>query len=671
MTALSVISYLQVSSQLDENAQERLNHEAAIYGMSVMDRLLFAETELKMICSQLKDSSILAVVLNEDLQERYVSLGIVGEDLSMKKALFGTTPRIDMLSDEQVRFLSAGRTIIFSSLIDNEAAIFICRKVQKTTQGLYVFARVRPAYLLGITEEEINLQAVNICIVEGDEIVISSIDSDYHACLLDDLRGKPSVVGGFTWRSDDKEFMASSAVIFLESRFAAPLWTLVMSESKRIVQAPVESFKTIYVLVCIGAIFVVVLLSVNQIRTSLVPLERLMEGTQMISKGDFTSRIDLKSNDEFEELADSFNTMTERLDRQFRALETMENIDRAILSVLDTEKIIDTFIFRVEDLLKCDAAGVCMLDPYAENTWNCYKRDLSRDSKKRLDIISMSEEELSLLHKRSEYIIVEDDIPAFLKGLFNTEKGSFVIMPVCINQRLSAATIFFNRVSIGFNDDFITHARQITDRMAVALSNAHLMEELNQLNWGTLIALARVVDAKSHWTAGHSERVAAMSVRIGKAMGMTGEQIDLLNMAGMLHDIGKISTPKEILDKPDGLTAEEFSIIQEHPEKGIRILEPIAPFAEILPVVLQHHERFDGKGYPQGIKGKEISLCARIMAVADTYDAMISDRPYRRGMKMEDVIREIKKESGSQFDPKVVQAFFRIVAEETFKEKCS
>jgi putative nucleotidyltransferase with HDIG domain len=200
--------------------------------------------------------------------------------------------------------------------------------------------------------------------------------------------------------------------------------------------------------------------------------------------------------------------------------------------------------------------------------------------------------------------------------------------------------------------------------MAVALSNAALIEELDNLNWGTLKALARTVDAKSSWTAGHSTRVTNMALKIGSALGLSPKKLDDLHRAALLHDIGKVGIPVAILDKPGALDDEEYDMIKKHPSIGARILEPIASYKEILPMVLQHHERYDGKGYPDGLSGEEIDIGARILSVADVFDAMKSDRPYRKGMALELVIAIITEEAGRQFAPDVVDAFLTVMKQE-------
>lgn len=166
------------------------------------------------------------------------------------------------------------------------------------------------------------------------------------------------------------------------------------------------------------------------------------------------------------------------------------------------------------------------------------------------------------------------------------------------------------------------------------------------------------------YTAGHSERVTDLALRIGWVLGLTQKELDVLHRGGLLHDIGKIGIPPEILDKMGRLTADEAVIMRRHVRIGARILEPVAAYAEVIPIVLQHHEWFDGSGYPGGLSGEAISLGARIFAVADCFDALISNRPYRSGLGWRRAIEVIMEGAGRQFDPKVVQAFLTLMAQE-------
>jgi putative nucleotidyltransferase with HDIG domain len=182
------------------------------------------------------------------------------------------------------------------------------------------------------------------------------------------------------------------------------------------------------------------------------------------------------------------------------------------------------------------------------------------------------------------------------------------------------------------------------------------------LHLGTLEALARAIDAKSSWTAGHSQRVTVLGVQIATAMTLSPEAIEEMRCGGLLHDIGKLGVPGRILDKTGPLTGEEFAIMRQHPEMGARILEPLPQYAPIIPIVLEHHERFDGSGYPRGLAGEEISVGGRIFAVADVFDAMSSDRPYRQARPHAEVVAYIAEQAGRMFDPAVVQAFLHVVS---------
>lgn len=175
--------------------------------------------------------------------------------------------------------------------------------------------------------------------------------------------------------------------------------------------------------------------------------------------------------------------------------------------------------------------------------------------------------------------------------------------------------------------------------------------------FGGLRALLGTVSAKDKYTLGHSERVMDYAVMIGRAMGLSNENLRLLKIAALLHDIGKVEIPETVLNKTEPLTPSEIDVLRKHPSYSVDILEPLASIELLIDSIKYHHERYDGNGYPSGIKGKSIPLGARILCVADAFDAMLSDRPYRKGLRMDQVISELKKNAGTQFDPDTVNAF--------------
>jgi putative nucleotidyltransferase with HDIG domain len=396
----------------------------------------------------------------------------------------------------------------------------------------------------------------------------------------------------------------------------------------------------------------------------LIPLEKLREATRRIAAQDFNSPVAIRSGDEFEELAVSFNAMTSRLGKQFTALTTMGEIDRAILSALDTEKIVDVVLHRIPDVLVCDCVSVTLLDSSTPITGRTYMR---KGEERTIETIVLEPGEVQQLSDHPESLIIErgEAGRSYLASTVLDGIETSLVLPIILKKKLSGfITLGWYFKPSHYTQEDLDRARQLADQMGVALSNASLIRELNELNWGTLEALARAIDAKSPWTAGHSERVTRLALRIGQSLGLPQEQMDTLHRAGLLHDIGKLGIPKEILDKEGKLTKGEEQLMREHIRLGVRILEPIAAYAAVVPVVLHHHEYFNGEGYPDGLAGKAISLGGRIFAVADSFDALTSDRPYRKALKRAYAIEKIKQGCGSQYDPDIVRVFLEVMTRE-------
>ena len=208
--------------------------------------------------------------------------------------------------------------------------------------------------------------------------------------------------------------------------------------------------------------------------------------------------------------------------------------------------------------------------------------------------------------------------------------------------------------------------QDITERKKVEEQTKMYLDQLEQAMMGTIDAVSAMVELRDPYTSGHERRVSELAAAIGHEMGLPEDEVKGLRIAGSLHDIGKIACPAEILTKPARLTKLEFEIVKAHPQLGYDILKSVRFSWPVAQTILQHHERIDGSGYPQKLKGEEISLPARILAVADTIEAMGSHRPYRPALGIDAALAEVEKQSGTLFDPQVVAACLRLFREKNY-----
>ncbi|EKE04382.1 MAG: response regulator receiver modulated metal dependent phosphohydrolase [uncultured bacterium] len=191
--------------------------------------------------------------------------------------------------------------------------------------------------------------------------------------------------------------------------------------------------------------------------------------------------------------------------------------------------------------------------------------------------------------------------------------------------------------------------------------NQELAVNLKDLFSGTIAAITNALDAKDSFTFGRSKRVTYYALKAGKHLGLSDAELSELELAGLLHDIGMIGVPESIINKPGTLSQEEYNSIKEHVTYGVKILEEIKQLESVISSIKSHHERYDGTGYPHGLKGDQIPIGAKIIAVADTYDAMTSDRAYRKGLTHEVAVAEIQIGAGTQFDPDIINAFVAVI----------
>jgi len=567
---LAIISFSQVTEQLYEQGQSRLHQSSKALGMSVIERLSFLENELKIFSSSLNASPgastpMPAEEYSEGLKGRFKGLAVI-TDSGRYIPLFGHIHNPAGQSKEERQHISSGKTLIQTQFSgDNRSHIYMLRAVdpQDSKQGV-LCGEINSMYLWGLTEYNTLPSMTELCVLDqSNRVIYSSISlpSLFYERSATEMRRSSS--GRFLWKDKDREYLASFWAIFLKFNFFYPKWAIVLSASKDYIFAPIAYFKKIFPLVILLSFWVVLLLSVIQIRRTMLPLEKLKDRTRRIAMRDFESRVRVVSGDEFEELGESFNDMARQLGRQFNALTTMAEIDRAILSALDTEKIVGTVITRMKEFFGYDFAGVTLLDPRGKNHTRTYMGGGKPYSVNGAGDIEIPPEEMEKLidNREIQLINVDEDLPHYLAPFARGGIKSFVLLPLFIKQKLAGVITLGSLDSSIPDQEDLLQARQLADQVAVALSNAQLIEELDLLNWGTLTALARAVDAKYPWTAGHSERVTEKSLKIGQVLEFTPNELENLHRGALLHDIGKIGIPVSILDKPGKITEEEYRII--------------------------------------------------------------------------------------------------------------
>ena len=251
-----------------------------------------------------------------------------------------------------------------------------------------------------------------------------------------------------------------------------------------------------------------------------------------------------------------------------------------------------------------------------------------------------------------------------LAGRLTTPAGAvhYMLNPIRIQLEMSGFVgLFCHPEAMPLETGEVRLLECLAEELSNAGTTRQLYQELRDMLFATVKSLVAAIDAKDEYTRGHSERVYLYSMKLAERLGLDEEEMRTLSWAALLHDIGKIAISSDILNKPSKLTDEEYLIIKTHPVRGVKVLEPIPQLRHILPTIRHHHERYDGRGYPDGIAGEEIPVLARILAVADTYDAMYSTRAYRPAQTKEFAIGQIREGAGTQFDPEMAEIFLEMI----------
>ncbi|HAK88186.1 MAG TPA: hypothetical protein DHV16_03925 [Nitrospiraceae bacterium] len=349
---------------------------------------------------------------------------------------------------------------------------------------------------------------------------------------------------------------------------------------------------------------------------------------------------------------------------EIETLQLMYEIGKEILSNLNAEEIIETVVLMIRRIIPCDGVSMAVVaddDGNALKVTASWGTGMDKGEKMGNDVPFFA-----ILNKGKSFY--QNDItldfkksPALLKWAEGKHVYSYFCAPLMIKDKLFGAFILSSVRPAWLTNIHIAIIEKVATQVGIALENAKLMEDLEEVFMGTIKSLIAAIDAKSQWTKGHSDRVVNYSYKIGEKLRLNKDTMERLQLAAILHDVGKIGTYEAVLDKAGKLTPEEMEMIRKHPAQGAEILMPLKGLRNIIPIMKHHHERYDGTGYPDGLAGDDIPLEARILALADVYDAMKSDRPYREGLTKEAAMEELKNGAGTQFDPALVRVFTDIL----------
>jgi len=338
-------------------------------------------------------------------------------------------------------------------------------------------------------------------------------------------------------------------------------------------------------------------------------------------------------------------------------LSVLLEVSRKVSSSLDIDKVAKTILEQAKSFLSADYSTLFLIDDRSKQLLPIGAIGFKSDQLENLAILGGWEKINAELIRTGKSMVVNETEKVF-------PLGGYIAVPLRSKTKIIGSLIVCNskKRNVIFTEDDKRLLYTLANQVSVALLNAQLYKNLKDLYVSTVASLADAIDARDPYTRGHSDRVSQYSVAISQMMGESERFVENIRLSGLLHDVGKIGIRDNVLSKAGALNADELKKIQEHPMIGTKIVHTVIKMPSIIRGIREHHERYDGKGYPKGLSGDRISLEGKIIAVADTYDSITTDRPYRKGMSAKEGIMEIVHASGTQFDPAVVQAFQRSVS---------
>jgi HD-GYP domain-containing protein (c-di-GMP phosphodiesterase class II) len=353
----------------------------------------------------------------------------------------------------------------------------------------------------------------------------------------------------------------------------------------------------------------------------------------------------------------------------------LREIDLAITSNLELGAILQVVLYQTRARLHIDASAILLLNPDTQTL------EYTSGQGFRTEIIKKTHVQLGegragqAVQEQRIFGRAEIESPAEIPDraeLITAENfQAYFIAPLIVKDKLLGALEIYHRAPLIMKTEWLKFLETLAGQTAIAIDNANLFADLQRSNLDltlaydtTLEGWSTALDLRDKETEGHTKRVTEMTIRLAEGMGVSSQELIQIRRGALLHDIGKMGVPDRILLKPDKLTDDEWEVMQMHPIYAYQMLKPITYLGLALDIPYCHHEKWDGTGYPRGLKGEEIPLGARIFCIVDVYDALTSNRPYRAAWPKDKAITHIHELSGTHFEPRVVDAFLKMIGEE-------
>jgi putative nucleotidyltransferase with HDIG domain len=353
-----------------------------------------------------------------------------------------------------------------------------------------------------------------------------------------------------------------------------------------------------------------------------------------------------------------------RIEEKTERLALLSQLGQILNSTLDHQEVRRRAMEAATQLMKAEVGSLLLIDE--ERKHLCFEVALGDNEETIKKItLNLGEGIAGWVAQNGDPLIVNapEQDPRFFKGVddqteFKTR--NIICVPVKVKEKTIGVLEAINKKKgADFDEEDRSLFASLADQVAIALDNARLYQELEEMFFQTAESLADAIEKRDPYTGGHTKRVTTYSLATAKHLGLKPMEVKWLKISSVLHDIGKIGIDDQILKKSERLNPEEFNQIKQHANMGAEIIDHIKQLRNIIPGIKYHHEQIDGTGYPEGLRGEKIPIIAKIVSVTDTFDAMTTDRPYRRALSKEMAIKELMRCAGTQFDHEVVEAFIQ------------